>query len=306
MIRLFDESGCAAILPESLEGIRATLRMLSRQELSAEAYRGRRDKPRAAARDIPGVAVIPVQGPITKGESLFSLLFGGASLEGIVRMAAEAADDPDVSTIVLDVDSPGGAVFGVYEAAEAIAAINKRKPVVAYTEGLMASAAYWLASAAGRIVASPSAEVGGIGVYVVHLDESEALAKAGIQPTLIRAGEHKAEGLPEFPLSAEAKQALQARVDSKYRLFTRSVSKGRSAAKGMTISVETVRGETFGGGRVLSADEAVRVGMADEVGMFADVIKGVPRTTAARPASARAECERLQATYELELELAGL
>lgn len=269
----FDESCLAAIYP----GAWARVQAASQAGVPLQAARTGPSGPSAPA---GGVSLIKVHGVITKTSSFWSEFLGGTGLDAIQAALIAARDDQAVSQIVLHVDSPGGGVHGVDETAEVIAAVAKRKPVVVFTDGLLASAAYWLASAATRIVATPSAEIGSVGVYAVHFDRSGQLAEAGIVPTLIKAGEHKAEGNPFQPLSDEDRVAMQSRIDAYYSLFTRRVAKGRG------VAVDQVRGAAFGEGRVLGAQQAVDAGMVDEIGTFADVLRGMTREPSTRAAQA--------------------
>ena len=247
----------------------------------------------AAARDRnqpqEGIVVVPVTGVISpRAHDVEGISTGGGmSAEGFAAVMRQLAADPNIKGIVLDVDSPGGNVAGVPEAVEAIREARAAKPVTAVAHHWAASAAYWLASAADELVVTPSGEVGSIGVYVYHEDISKRLDMLGVTPTLIKAGSNKAEGHPAFPLSEEAAAHVQARVDDYYGMFVKDVAKGRR------VPVSTVR-EQFGGGRMVGAQEAVRLGMADRVGSLADTIKRMQRTTAkaGRTASASVAMRR--------------
>ena len=212
------------------------------------------------------VAVIPIHDVITKRASFWSDMMGGTSLDALsVQLAAARADD-SVRAVLLDVDSPGGGVYGTDEVAEQIAELDAQKPVVAFVSGLAASAAYWLASSASRIVASPSADLGSIGVYALHFDTSGALREAGIVPTLIKAGEFKGEGNPYFPLTDDDRDAMSARIQTHYARFVARVARGRK------LPVDVVR-KDFGRGRVLDAKTAADVGMATDLGGYHDAIR---------------------------------
>lgn len=276
---LFDESGLAAIYPGAWARVQATMRADAPTEAQVAAIRSAIATPMQPP---DGIAVVPVHGVITKRSTFFSALFGGTSLDGLQATLSQLRDDSSVRTIVLHVDSPGGGVYGVDETAELIADVNKRKRVVAFTDGLCASAAYWLASACSRIVATPSAELGSIGVYALHFDISGQLQQEGIVATLVKAGEHKAEANPYQPLSDEDRAAMQSRIDAYYGLFTKRVARGRG------VGVDQVRSEAFGEGRVIGAPDAVSAGMADEIkiGTFVDVLRGITRETSSRAAQA--------------------
>lgn len=212
-----------------------------------------------------GVAVIPVHGVIEQRESIWTEYGYGSSTESIGRRLDAAMADSSIRGIVLDVDSPGGTVPGVQELADRIFDASHDKPIVAVANSLMASAAYWIGSAAGRIVAAPGSDLGSIGVYMAHIDISQALEAEGIKVSVIKAGKYKAEGNPWEPLASEAAENWQAEVDSIYRDFLASVARGRGA------SVATVRSD-YGQGRTMLAGDAVKSGLADRVGTLASVI----------------------------------
>ena len=125
----------------------------------------------------------------------------------------QAMNDPSCKAIVFDVDSPGGSVDLVPEMASEIFEGRKRKTSVAVVNSLCCSAAYWLSSAASEIVCTNSGQAGGIGVYLIHEDDSGALEKAGVKMTVIRSGRYKAEGNPTEPLSPDARDYFQSQVD---------------------------------------------------------------------------------------------
>ena len=176
----------------------------------------------------------------------------------LAQTMAGLANDPEIGTIVLDIDTPGGAVTGTTEAADAVWAARKRKKVVALINPLCASAGYWIASQASEIVSVPSGDVGSIGVYQLHMDCSAMLADEGIKPTFIYAGEYKVEGNMYEPLGDEAKAYMQGEVDQIYAAFLKAVARGRG------VSVDDVR-ENFGKGRCMLAPVAKRAGLIDEI-----------------------------------------
>lgn len=268
-----------AILPDRLASMLVTLGAAAAGGSAPEAARPE------PARHSGAVAIVPVSGPIfSRGGGLLAELFGGTSSEQLALTMRRAAADPAVSAIVLDINSPGGAVAGVTEAAAAIRDAASQKPVVAVANHLAASAAYWLAAQASQLVVTPSGEVGSIGVFAAHQDWSKAMEQMGVTVSLISAGKYKTEGNPYEPLSDEARGAIQARVDDYYKAFTADVAKGRK------VAVETVRGG-FGEGRVVGAREAVREGMADGVGTLGDAVAAAARLAGERLRSPSAELE---------------
>lgn len=220
---------------------------------------------RAGARS-GAIAVVPILGTIMQRSSQINICEGGTSTQAISAALRDANADDTVSDIILDIDSPGGSVYGVAELAAEIRA--SKKPVTAVANSLAASAAYWLGSAASEFFVTPGGEVGSIGVWMAHEDWSKALAEAGVDVTMISAGKFKTEGNPYGPLPADAKEFMQSRVNDYYGAFTRDVAKGRA------VSVDQVRGG-MGQGRVLGASQAVGEKMVDDVLTFDDVVRRV-------------------------------
>lgn len=241
-------------------------RGISGQKLSAaelEAALTKRDRlPQA---ETGAVAVIPVHGVIMPRANLFADISGGTSID-ILRGQLKAALESDaVDTIVLDVDSPGGSSAGTTELAREILNARSKKPVLAVAQYLMASAAYWIGSAATEVIAAPSAYVGSVGVYTIHDDLSKALAEFGVKRTYVSAGKFKVDGNETEPLSDSAREHLQQMVDTTHGRFIADISRGRGASKD---DVKT----KFGQGRVLSAEDALAAGMIDRIDTLENTI----------------------------------
>lgn len=239
----------ADLVMDRVAGVR-----LSRAELSGHFEAARRP----VAEPSEGVAVIPVRGPIVPRASIFSEILGAASIEGIRAAFRSAMAAPEVSTIVFAIDSPGGSVQGVPELASEIRAARGRKRLVAVADGMMASAAYWLGVQADEVIASKSSLLGSIGVVTSHVDLTQAAEREGIKVSLISAGKYKTLGDHMEPLSEEGRAHIQGLVDEFYGMFLRDVARGRS------VPVEQVR-TGFGQGAIVSAKEAVALGMADRI-----------------------------------------
>ena len=220
---------------------------------------------RGAGAPQQAIAVLPVHGPISQHEDLFTMLFGGVSTEWLGAQMQALAADPRVGAIVLDVDSPGGIVYGVEELAEQIRALRGSKPIISVANSVAASAAYYIAAQADQVVVTPSGEVGSIGVFVLHGDMSGMLAQMGVKATFIQFGENKTLGNPFEPLSERAKAELQAKVDLYGRQFVRDVALGRNVSEKRVM-------EDFGQGLMFGAQDAVRLGLADRVGTLGDVL----------------------------------
>lgn len=240
---------------------------------------------RAATR-AGAVAIVPVVGVFTQRGDMFDEMFGGGSVS-TMRMSAtlaELAADPGVGTVVFDIDSPGGSVYGVSEVAAQVAALRGQKRTVAVANSLAASAAYWFAAACDEIVVTPGGEAGSIGVYLTHMDYSGALEQAGVKPTHISAGKYKVETSPFAPLSDDARAHLQESVDGYYAAFVKAVAANRK-------TTQTAVREGYGQGRVLGAEAAVKAGLADRVATLDQVVGALvsaqPKARASRLAAAQ-------------------
>lgn len=236
--------------------------------------------PRAARQG--AVAVLPLAGVISQKPSLFQLFFGGTSTEGFREQFRALLADETVGAIVLDVNSPGGNVAGVPELADVVYAARGQKPVIAVANTLAASAAYWIASQADEMVVTPSGMAGSIGVFSLHADESRAWDALGVTWSLIHAGKYKVEGNPFEPLDEEARAAIQHEVDVYYGMFVDAVARGRGA------KAADVRAG-YGEGRVLTARDAVRAGLADRVETLESVVARALRSKRGRGSAASAD-----------------
>ncbi|KVK77961.1 S49 family peptidase [Burkholderia sp. MSMB1498] len=214
------------------------------------------------------IAVLPMYGVVTQRGNMADDISGPGSMSTqlFAQSLRSALADDSVDAILIDVDSPGGSVYGVQELADEIYQARGQKSVVAVANSLAASAAYWLGSAASEFYVTPGGEVGSIGVWSAHEDWSKALADAGVTTTLISAGTYKTEGNPYGPLSADAQAFMQSRVDDYYGAFTKAVARNRG------VPVATVR-DGMGQGRVLGAQAAKDAGMVDDIATFDDVIR---------------------------------
>ena len=186
------------------------------------------------------VGVIPLKGVIGKGLSRLEALTGGADVDEFTSALEMMEEDPEVSVIVVDISSPGGTVTGVEEASAALA--RSSKPTVAYTETEAASAAYWIGSAADRFVATPSATVGSIGVYMAIPDYSKAFDMAGVKMDVIKSGTLKGAGIPGTSLSDAQRADLQEQVNAIHADFRASVR-----VKRMMVADSDMEGQVFSG-----------------------------------------------------------
>ncbi len=215
-----------------------------------------------------GVAIFPITGIILKDVPWFYEWLGitATSTLDVQEALDRALDDDAVRAILLHIDSPGGTVAGGQELADALHMGAHIKPIHAHISDIGCSAAYELASQAGRISANRTAMVGCIGTYAVVWDESEAAAKAGITVHVIKSGEHKGD-------FTEGTEVTQGQLDAEQKLiegmavdFVAAVARGRGLAVGYVRGLAT--GETW------LAKEAQAIGLIDSVENFHEALKG--------------------------------
>jgi len=267
LLQAFTEASWA-ILPSKLNVIKEIVsRHVSGEKLNAEEVQTRiHGAVRPAEQRIPNpkkngissVAVLPLFGTIFPRANMMTEMSGATSAELFGNQFSQLLADESIDAIILNVDSPGGVVNGIAEVAQKIFEARGKKPIVAVANTLAASAAYWIATATDELIVSPSGRVGSIGVFAVHEDISKALENEGVRTSLISAGKYKTEGNPYEALTEEARASIQSSVNETYEMFIETVARHRN------VKVADVR-YGFGEGRVVSAQQAVTLGMADRV-----------------------------------------
>lgn len=201
-----------------------------------------------------GVAVIPVHGTLL---NRFNGSWGFVTgFQYIRRMMNAALDDDDVEQIVFDVDSPGGEAAGCFELAREIMASRRVKPSLAMVDSIAASGGIAIAACATTVYAIPSARVGSIGVYRMHVSYEDALKQAGIKVTFAQAGDHKTDGNPYKDLPDAV---LDEWTDGARKTWDDFIS---LVAEARDISEDEVR-ETQA--RIYRADEALAKGLINAV-----------------------------------------
>jgi signal peptide peptidase SppA len=265
-----------ALMPERLQAMSGILTRWSAGEppsdetlFQVNTDRVLRDsrKQMAASSAGSGIAVLPLYGVVTQRGNMVDDISGpgSTSTQQFSAVLRQMLADDSVGQILIDIDSPGGSVYGVAELASEIVKARAQKPVIAVANSLAASAAYWLGCSASEFYVTPGGEVGSIGVWQAHFDYSKALEEDGVKPTLISAGKFKVEGNPYVPLDGQAQAFMQSRVDDYYNAFVEAVAIGRG------VSVNDVR-LGMGEGRVLGADAALAMNMVDGIASFDDVL----------------------------------
>lgn len=265
-----------AVIPEVYETIREVYdrhvfgEKLSKDEIASLTGK-KAGEDRAKTNRVGSVAVIDVIGPMSKRMNLFHDVSGGASTELIGRDFRNALSDRMVDGIVLNIDSPGGAVDGTQELANLVFASRGGKPIATYSDGMICSAAIWIGAAADEVfIASPTVDVGSIGVRASHVDRSKWDESMGIKRTEIVAGKYKNLESPNAPLSKEGREMLQAQVDYLYEIFVGDIAKFRG------VSVEKVLND-MADGRIFIGKQALDAGLVDGIESFESVISAMGR-----------------------------
>lgn len=272
-------NAASALLHRWAAGAVASVETMAAIQADKEARAGKREANTRAGGG--SIAVLPFYGVVTQRPVNDICGPGSMSIQTFTAAFRDALADDSIGAILIDIDSPGGSVYGTGELAAEILNARGQKPVIGLANSLAASAAYWVGSACSELYVTPSGEVGSIGVWQAHMDYSAALAAEGVKPTLISAGKFKVEGNPYNPLDEEAQAFMQSRVDDYYADFTKGVAKARH------MPTTQVR-DGMGQGRCLGASAALAENMVDGVMTFDDVIRKMQKDmrTANRPASA--------------------
>jgi signal peptide peptidase SppA len=250
-----------------------------------------------------GVAIVPIEGVLSKRMNLMSYFSGGTSTQELQQTLDAVAKDPAVHSVILSIDSPGGEVDGTQLAANAISELNKTKQVIAFVDGQADSGAYWLASQASKIfMADDTTEVGSIGVVISHVDRSKANEMAGRKVTEVTAGKYKRVASTHNPLTPDGHQALQNQVDPVYTVFVDDIAEGRG------VSVDTVLSD-MADGRIFIGQQAIDAGLVDGVSSIPAIVAQLnadflqqQQNPGSRPANSNHGAKNMFKTFATEAE----
>jgi signal peptide peptidase SppA len=222
---------------------------------------------------LEGIAVLPVLGTLVRRASYIGAASGLTSYHDIEAMAEQAFADPMVKAVLLEIDSSGGEAGGVFDLAQRLQQLaqSSGKPLWAIADEAALSAAYAIACAADRLWLTRTAEVGSIGVVAVHVDESVADAKAGLNYTFLHAGRHKVDGHPHAPLPVPVAADIQADIDQLHEQFISLVAGFRR------LTPEVIRDTEA---RVYRGEAAIQAGLADQIGTRSEAITTLQRQLA--------------------------
>ncbi|WP_264711341.1 S49 family peptidase [Wolbachia endosymbiont (group B) of Aporia crataegi] len=210
-----------------------------------------------------GIAIIRIYGVLTKKTEAFDHILDMTSYENIHEEIESALEDKSIETILLDIDSPGGEVNGVFDLADFIYSARGKKRIIAIANDDAYSAAYAIASSAEKIFLTRTSGVGSIGVIASHIDQSRFDEKQGIKYTTIFAGSRKNDLNPHEPMTSESLGSLQKEVDRLYEMFVQLIARNRG------LSMEKIRSTEAG---LYFGEKAVEIGLADGVTTFFEFI----------------------------------
>lgn len=220
------------------------------------------------------IAVLPIVGSLVRRTVGLEANSGLMSYAAIGQQLEAAVANPVVVGILLDIDTPGGEVGGVFDLADRIHAASQKKPVFAVAAEQALSAGYALASGASRLFVSRTSSVGSIGVLALHVDQSAKDARDGLRYTTVFAGRRKNDLNPHEPLSPEALTFLHSEVDRVYGLFVDTVARHRK------LSLEAVRATEAG---LFFGEQAIHAGLADALGTFDDALEALITRVSPQP-----------------------
>lgn len=246
-----------AITPEMLSTMISIAHQTNKSPEAIAKEMGRDMKNTYAVSTRGGVAVIPVTGPLFRHANLLTAVCGATSYELLAQDFNKALNDPKISAILFDVDSPGGEVNGCSELADMIYNARGKKPILAYASGSCCSGAYWIASACDKIMAADTAILGSIGVVSIFEKEDE-------KKTIEIVSSQSPNKRPDVE-TEEGKAKIQAHIDALAEVFINKVALHRDISPKNVI-------ENFGGGDVFVGQNAVRIGLADSLASFEAII----------------------------------
>lgn len=205
-----------------------------------------------------GVRMLDIFGSISQRANLMTEFSGGISVEILNKEFNQALNDPSVTAILLNVNSPGGTVHGMKTLSDLIFESRSKKKICAYSDGLMCSAAYFIGSSASTIISTETSQIGSIGVCLTHYDMSKRDEESGVKRTEIFAGKYKRMGTDARPLDEEGKAYLQEMVDQYYSVFVETVARNRGVSVDEALSMAD--------GKVFIGSEALKAGLVDHIG----------------------------------------
>ncbi len=181
------------------------------------------------------------------------------SADMIIKEIEKVQNDPKIKGVLLNVNSPGGAVPPSIEIAYAIKELKKHKPVIAYASGVMTSGSYYASIHANKIIANPGSIVGSIGVIMQSVNAEELMETIGVKPQTVKQGTYKEAGTPTREWTAQERAELETLTKDTYDLFVKDVA----TARGLDIDAS----KTYADAHIFSSKRAKEAGLIDEIGV---------------------------------------
>lgn len=197
------------------------------------------------------IGVIPIQGAIKDPDKI---------LEQLIAFRR----DKQIKGIILKINSPGGGVGPSQEIYNETRRTTKTKNVVAAIGSIGASGAYYIASAADKIIANPGTLTGSIGVIMEFIRVEELLKKIGIEMEVIKSGEFKDMGSPNREMTERERRMLKNLIEDIRNQFVTAVAQGRDMPREKVLEIAD--------GRIFSGREAKELGLVDYLGNFQDAV----------------------------------
>ena len=186
------------------------------------------------------------------------------SSEQTLKHLTEFRHDPNVKSVVLRIDSPGGSVGASQEIYKEVMRTNEVKPVIASMGSMGASGGYYAALGAENIIANPGTMTGSIGVIVKFPNLEGLFEKIGYRSEVIKSGPLKDVGASNRPMSEEERKLMQDLIDNVYGQFVRDIAAARD------MEEDIIR--ELADGRIYTGEQALEVGLIDSLGNFTDAI----------------------------------
>ncbi|WP_265016395.1 MULTISPECIES: S49 family peptidase [unclassified Wolbachia] len=221
-----------------------------------------------AENNVEKIAIIPIHGILTKKPGAFDDMLGMTSYEQIEEQIKQALANSSIETILLDIDSPGGEVNGLFDLSDFIYEARALKKIVAIANDDAYSAAYAIASSAEKVLVTRTSGVGSIGVIASHIDQSGFDEKQGIKYTTVFAGSRKNDLNPHEPITSESLESLQEEVDRLYEMFLQLIARNRN------LSTERIKSTEAG---LYFGERAIEIGLADGITTFSEFIDNYRR-----------------------------
>ena len=245
--------------------------------VKCSAFKSQQGLP-AVAQAAASTAIIKITGTLIAGEAGWMRMFGMLGYEEIKAAVYEVMTSDNYDSVVFYVDSPGGAVNGLQSTLSAMTQLAKMKPSAVYAANAC-SAAYWLSSGAGPIVADELSMLGSVGAVIQLRNVVKAMEEEGVKVHTFKSGNLKMAGNPYEELTDEAKEHYQKLVDANADIFIKNVA----AARG--IGSDKLK-KSVGDGRTMLAREALQNRLIDKIGTLSDALK-IVQTDVKRRSRAR-------------------